>query len=101
MLTGEQCDISTTERLDTCPAHLCKAPSVCTPLISGGFRCEVCDVEHQTTSHDGEERRVCEECAHRPHHNSYCELRTRSFEHGNFLLFPALRARHRFVISLW
>lgn len=88
---GERCEIDIESKKYTqCPKNICRHPSRCAPLIQGGIRCEICP------SREG----GCTECQMLEHQTKFCELRTRSFPNGSFLLFPSLKHRHRFQIRL-
>ncbi|XP_013421944.1 cadherin EGF LAG seven-pass G-type receptor 2-like isoform X1 [Lingula anatina] len=83
--TGRSCetDMKYTKYPSGCPAevsHVCKPPSNCQTLIKGGFRCDGCPQEE--------------------YHNAFCEMTTRSFAKGSFLMFPSMKRRHRFKIQL-
>lgn len=80
--TGKHCevDMSTIYEDKMCPHKLCRPPSVCEPISTGGF--------------------YCKGCPSTDHHNRFCELTTRQFFKGSYLTFPSLKRRHRFVISL-
>ena len=64
----------------TCPQQFCHPPSVCVPLIRGGFRCDGC-------SDDG-------------NYDKFCRLRTRSFKKGSYMTFPSIKTRNRFTVKL-
>ena len=84
------------KKYDRCPADVCKSGSRCSPLIRGGFRCEQCPAN--TAGVSGE--RYCVDCKDIDYHTEFCELTTRSFPKGSFLMFPSLKRRHRFDIRL-
>ncbi|CAH1784160.1 unnamed protein product [Owenia fusiformis] len=77
---GDNCQVDT--RHDKCnpDENVCRAPSQCVPLISGGFRCDDCPDED--------------------YYNDFCDLTTRSFSKGSFLLYESMKQRHRFKIQL-
>lgn len=81
-LTGGNCEVNMTKKYDaiTCPEDLCQAPSVCVPLIKGGFRCDGCP-------DDG-------------NYDEFCRLKTRSFKKGSYMTFPSLKTRNGFTIKL-
>ena len=94
-IPGDHCEIEQrTMKYSVCPPGVCKgAHTRCTPLIRGGFRCELCT--------DGDlSGDTCRDCASLDHHTPLCELMTRSFPRGSFLMYPSLRRRHRFNIRL-
>ena len=95
LIAGEHCEIERrTQKYSVCPPGVCKGTHTrCTPLIRGGFRCELCadgDLGGDT----------CRDCAALDHHTPFCELTTRSFPRGSFLMYPSLRRRHRFNIRI-
>lgn len=91
---GDHCEIDLQSRKYTsCPKDVCKSPSRCSPLIRGGVRCEICSSYASGGS-------GCKDCASLEHRTKFCQLRTRSFPNGSFLLFPSLKRRHRFTIRL-
>ena len=79
---GPNCDVNMTTKYDaiTCPQDFCRPPSVCVPLIRGGFRCDGCP-------DDG-------------NYDEFCRLKTRSFRRGSYMTFPSLKTRNRFTIRL-
>ena len=79
---GPNCDVNMTTKYDaiTCPQDFCRPPSVCVPLIRGGFRCDGCP-------DDG-------------NYDEFCRLKTRSFKRGSYMTFPSLKTRNRFTIRL-
>ncbi|XP_052128982.1 protocadherin-like wing polarity protein stan isoform X1 [Frankliniella occidentalis] len=78
--TGVHCETSLANG-PGCAPGLCRPPSVCAPLIRGGFVCEKCTLPQDWRTEQ-------------------CELRARSFTRSAFLTFPALRQRHRLHIRL-
>ncbi|XP_070192612.1 cadherin EGF LAG seven-pass G-type receptor 2-like isoform X2 [Littorina saxatilis] len=80
--TGGNCEVNMTKKYDaiTCPEDLCQPPSVCVPLIKGGFRCDGCP-------DDG-------------NYDEFCRLKTRSFKKGSYMTFPSLKTRNGFTIKL-
>ncbi|KAK7479931.1 hypothetical protein BaRGS_00028839, partial [Batillaria attramentaria] len=79
---GKNCEVNMTTKYDaiSCPQDFCRAPSVCVPLIRGGFRCDGCP-------DDG-------------NYDQFCRLKTRSFRKGSYLTFPSLKMRNRFTIRM-
>ncbi len=97
MFTGGQCEIDMrTKKYDSCMEleDVCQSESRCAPLIRGGFRCEKCPQDNNV------EQEFCIDCVDLDYHTKFCELTTRSFPKGSFLMFPSLKRRHRFTISL-
>ena len=82
LFSGKNCEVNLSKKyqFDTCPTDLCRPPSICQPLIDGGFRCEG--------------------CPNQDHYNQFCQLTTRSFPKGSFLIFPSIKTRHRFTLQL-
>ncbi|XP_064633793.1 cadherin EGF LAG seven-pass G-type receptor 2-like isoform X2 [Lineus longissimus] len=81
--TGEQCqyDMRNTNYVkDSCPENVCRPPSRCVPETGGGFSCVG--------------------CPRKDYHTEFCEVTTRGFTKGTFLMFPSLRRTHRFRIRL-
>lgn len=74
--------VNLTSKFDavSCPQDFCKLPSVCVPLIKGGFRCSGCPDSDNF--------------------DEFCRLRTRSFKNGSYLTFPSLKKRNGFTIHL-
>ncbi|XP_025106932.1 cadherin EGF LAG seven-pass G-type receptor 2-like isoform X2 [Pomacea canaliculata] len=79
---GPNCMVNLTSKFDavSCPQDFCKLPSVCVPLIKGGFRCSGCPDSDNF--------------------DEFCRLRTRSFKNGSYLTFPSLKKRNGFTIHL-
>jgi len=113
---GSHCE---TDLRHNCSVEVCRGGSVCVPLIRGGFRCERCDSEGNGVSTDISGWRIgstvaglssndasapyrrCVECSSlTATRNEFCELRSRSFDRGSFLMFAPLKQRHRFNIRL-
>ena len=105
LVLGELCEYSLSDK--GCAHDMCKSGSHCSPLILGGFRCELCPptevqvpgsapVQRLTTQRSD----VCSDCADLEHHTTLCELTTRSFKDNTFLQFTSLNRRHRFKIKL-
>ncbi|XP_053377924.1 cadherin EGF LAG seven-pass G-type receptor 1-like isoform X2 [Mercenaria mercenaria] len=80
--TGTSCEIDLAAQYDTvsCPTNACQPPSVCVPLINGGFRCD--------------------HCPDNIDYNEYCQQTARSFPKGSFLMYPTIKSRYRFSIQL-
>ncbi|KAL8613059.1 hypothetical protein ACOMHN_008828 [Nucella lapillus] len=80
--TGKNCEVNMTSKYDaiSCPQDLCRPPSMCVPLIRGGFRCDGCP-------DDG-------------NYDQFCHLRVRSFRKGSYMTFPSLKTRNRFIVKL-
>lgn len=99
---GTQCEVDMeTKRYEVCPLHVCKGTSECTPLIRGGFRCELCPTGGVSGgSEQSIDRERCVNCADMEENTKYCELKTRSFTKGTFLTYPSLKRRHRFTIKM-
>ncbi|XP_076447464.1 LOW QUALITY PROTEIN: cadherin EGF LAG seven-pass G-type receptor 2-like [Babylonia areolata] len=80
--TGENCEVNMTMKYDaiSCPQDFCGPPSVCVPLIKGGFRCDGCP-------DDG-------------NYDQFCRLKVRSFRKASYMTFPSLKSRNRFTIRM-
>ncbi|CAH1394992.1 unnamed protein product [Nezara viridula] len=78
--TGETCE---TDVSASC-GEACPEGSTCTPLESGGYTCESCQVSGASFQH----------------YDRFCQLRARSFSSTSYLTFTPLRQRYRMHIKL-
>ena len=93
--SGTYCEVDLNHN---CSRDTCAGGARCVPLIRGGFRCELCrqDVPGRHAAPSS-----CVECDSVDERSPFCELLSRRFtRQGSFLMFPPLKQRHRFQITL-
>ncbi|CAD5116988.1 DgyrCDS5822 [Dimorphilus gyrociliatus] len=88
---GKNCETYTLDS-SFCPPDACKSGSVCQTKATGGYKCKICMNSNNCNS--------TQDCAFLPDRNDRCELTTRSFASGSFLVFPSLKKRYRFTVEL-
>ena len=99
--TGTHCEV---DLRHNCSRDTCVGGARCVPLIRGGFRCELCRRRRRggvTGHHAAPPPSSCVECQSVEDRSPFCELLSRRFpRRGSFLMFPPLKQRHRFRITL-